>query len=358
MTYSKWIKTLFITLFIFFLFIVGVNYTIDPMQQYRISSFYPIHFKSSKQRYLNAGLAKNYDYDSIVLGTSHTKNFLISDIQNSLKFKKPIKLTISGGSAREQSITLQTAIENNKNIKNVLWGLDLFSFKGISTRERHGEGTFPMYLYDQNIFNDYKYLVSFNTIENSFKALSYPYRKSKRSKFDYNRMYCSEHKKDFTFNNIIKGWKKSKEKYSKSDKKVYSFENFKNSFNFNFLNIIKDNPQINYKIYFPPYSILKFKVLGDEVFKNTIKFKKYIFHSIGHLPNVKIYDFQIEKKITHDLYNYKDLSHYDQKINIFILEQIKENNYLLTKENINENIEKLKKQVENYKLNKSIKGIY
>ncbi len=355
MTYSKWIKTLFVTLFIFSSFIVGVNYTIDPLQQYRISSFYPIYFEINKQRYLNAGLAKNYDYDSIVLGTSHTENFIISEIRNTLEFKKPIKLCISGGSAKEQSVTLQTAIVNNKNIKNIIWGLDIFSFKGKETRVNYGKKSFPMYLYDQNILNDYRYLLSFETVIKSFDALWYPHIKSQNNpKFDYNRMYEWQNQKLFTLNNVLKSWKKIMKYYDSCEKNEYTLEAFKSSFNFNFLNIIKDNPQINFKIFFPPYSILHFKVLEkEEMLKDIFEFKKYIFKSIGNLSNVKIYDFQIEKNITHNLHNYKDLTHYNQKINTLILEQIKENNYLLTKKNINESIENLKEQIENYDLNES-----
>lgn len=354
MAYITWIKTLFITLLISSAFIMSINYIIDPMQQYRISSFYPIDFTIKKQRYLNAGLAKNYDYDSIVLGTSHIANFSIPEIQNTLDFKKPIKLCIFGGSAREQSVTLQTAIKNNKNLKNIIWGLDISSFKGKTTRVNYGKRSFPMYLYDQNILNDYRYLFSFETLKKSSNALWYPYISQKKPKFNYNRMYEWKNEKKFTLNNVLKSWKKAKKNYHKRDKKKFTtIENFKSSFNFNFLNIIKNNPQINFKIFLPPYSILKFKVLDNDLFDDRIKFKKYIFNSIGYLPNVKIYDFQMERNITHNLYNYKDLSHYHQKINTWMIKQIKENNYLLTKENINESIENLREQIKNYDLNES-----
>jgi len=51
--------------------------------------------------------------------------------------------------------------------------------------------------------------------------------------------------------------------------------------------------------------------------KESIKYK-----------NVKVYDLQVAKEITHNLDNYTDLSHYSGDINKWIIQQIKNDNYL------------------------------
>jgi len=62
--------------------IIGVpglmNYIVDPFQQYR-KPWYNPYFPPQIERYLNPGLAKNYDYDSILIGTSQVETFNLND---------------------------------------------------------------------------------------------------------------------------------------------------------------------------------------------------------------------------------------------------------------------------------------
>ena len=349
---TKWIKIFFGLSLIGVLFIGGVNYIVDPFQQYRVKTFYPISF--TNQRYQNAGLSKNFEYDSLILGTSMTENFIIDEIEKKLDFNKLIKLSISGGSAKEQSTTLKTAIENNDNLKNVLWGLDIFAFIGDTDMLRFGVNSFPFYLYDNDIINDYKYLFSINTLKESSKAILRPYLKRDEFVYDYNKMYQWQHKveKEFSIENIIKSWN-YRNNFISHEKNKQTFFYLKNSFDTNFLTTIKNNSQIKFKIFFPPYSILTFKTFEErKQINDVLEFKRYIYNNLLVLNNVEIYDFQSEKNITHNLGNYKDLSHYHQKINTLMIEQIKEKNYLVTKDNIDEHLENLRKQINDYDLNK------
>lgn len=349
MTYQDWIKAVFISFFIASLSLIGVNYIVDPMQQYRISSFYPIYFEPTKARHLNAGLAKNYNYNSIVLGTSHTANFIISEVESNLDFNQTIKLCINGGSAKEQSITLQAVIDNNKKLESVLWGVDILSFSGSPTRGIGENGSFPMYLYDKEIFNDYKYLYSVDTFMHSLKALFYPIIKHKNDPwFKLNHMYQWQHKrkKQFTISRVLRVYKMRKNEYSNRDKKQYSFAYLKKSFDENFLNAIKNNPQIHFKIFFPPYSLLHFKLSEEnKMLSDVTDFKRYFVKKLSALPNVTLYDFQIANHITSNLHNYKDPSHYHQKINSWMLEEMSKGRYVVSDENIDENIKILKEQV-------------
>jgi len=90
---------------------------------------------------------------------------------------------------------------------------------------------------------------------------------------------------------------------------------------------------------------------ASDTLDNFILTKKHIFNMMSKYNNVKIYDFQIAKNITYDLNNYKDITHYHQKINTWMLEQIHDNNYLVNKNNINQYSKKLKIQVNQYKVN-------
>lgn len=346
----------FMTLFSFLMvgFVSMINYIIDPFQQYRVNTFYPISYDGDKQRYKNGGFAKNFSYDSLILGTSMTENFILNEVEKELHFKKVIKLSLSGGSAKEQSITLETAITNNKNLKNVLWGLDTFIFVGEVDNLSYGEGSFPFYLYDSNRFNDYKYLLSIDTLKESYLAISNPYLTSKNKlMYEQNRMYQWQHnfKNSFTQENMENAWN-NREVFLNFEKEKQTFGYMKHSFDTNFLKIIKNNPQIHFNIFFPPYSILTFKIFEERnQIIDVLTFKKYLYSSLLDCKNVSIYDFQTANKITTNLNNYKDLTHYHQKINTWMLQQMKENKYLITKENKEEDLQKLQKQIKEYKNN-------
>jgi hypothetical protein len=79
MSSKKFLKVVFALLVFGILSIGGVNYIVDPFQQYRVKTFYPIAF--TNQRYQNAGLSKNFEYDSLILGTSMTENFILDEVE-------------------------------------------------------------------------------------------------------------------------------------------------------------------------------------------------------------------------------------------------------------------------------------
>jgi len=98
-----------LTAYIVVLTVTFFNYYVDPFQIYRAATLY--NFKIQNQRYLNAGLLKNYPYQSVIVGSSMVENFYISDVEKLLSFPEPIKLPIQGASAFEIHTTLNNIIK-------------------------------------------------------------------------------------------------------------------------------------------------------------------------------------------------------------------------------------------------------
>ena len=97
----------------------------------------------------------------------------------------------------------------------------------------------------------------------------------------------------------------------------------------NLVPIVKNHPETTFYIFYPPYSILTFKDMAKQDWlKTTQLFKQYVFSQLQHYPNVKIYDFQASKEVTCDLDNYRDMTHYHQRINTWMLQQMKDEQYL------------------------------
>ena len=56
------------------------NAWVDPFQQYRKAERFPARFYNAWQRYENPGLAKHYDYDRIVTGSSLMECVIPADV--------------------------------------------------------------------------------------------------------------------------------------------------------------------------------------------------------------------------------------------------------------------------------------
>lgn len=307
------------------LFIILANFIVDPLQHYRMASFYKPYYKNS--RYLNPGLAKTHDYNTVIVGTSMVQNFRPSYIDK-LWNVKSIKLPWPGSSSYELGLTLETALRTGK-VQRVLFGLDVFSFKGAAARLSNGPGSIPHYLYDDNIFNDLKYLLSIDTLT----SLKYIIKanilgKNKRYLEHDNYGYWG-HKFEFSKKAVINNWNRAgfNQEFSKEDFKA---SNLINNFEKNLYIYFKKYPSVQFDVFFPPYSILTWVDSEEKgINKDIFDFKRYVVNRSSNLGNVRIFEFQDIENIITDLDNYKDISHFSPKINDFIIESISEGNYLV-----------------------------
>ena len=60
----------------------GLVFFIDPFEIYRQATRFTPPIASGTQSYSNAGIAKSYDYDSIIIGSSMTENFVPSQLDS------------------------------------------------------------------------------------------------------------------------------------------------------------------------------------------------------------------------------------------------------------------------------------
>lgn len=331
-----WIKKYLIYTSILVFLISIFNYVMDPFQHYRRASLYPVVF--AKERFLNPGLAKNYEYDSVISGSSLTENFILSNVSDILKFQNPIKLTVYGGLGYEYFMTLNTAFKHKK-IKNILFGLDPFSYSGDIKKFTFGENTFPFHLYNDKFIDDYLYLVSLDTVKETLSMfLKSTFYKKDQPPFLFDKMYEWQYLHDQKFGHInwTELWENRNKNFNKSFQlEDYQSENMISSFQHNFLPFIQKYPETKFKIFYPPYSILAYKDMKIKGWLDEfLKFKLYIASLTAEHQNIHLYDFQLAEEITHNLNNYKDLTHYHQKINKWMLLQMRGENYSVTSDNI------------------------
>lgn len=344
MNAKQWLKYLIFSIICFICVICLFNYIIDPFQHYRQATIYTFNY-SGNQRYLNSGLAKNYNFNSIVIGTSMTENFTLD--KTKIIMNNPIKLSIAGGQAYQFKQILNIAFSKHQ-IQTVLFGLDVYSF--LNAKEDSNE--LIDCLYDDSLFNDYKYLLNLDTLKRAFKILfSKDNRKSKKE-YNYNHMFewQNNNQKNFTLERVIDNYNNRDKQFS-HHKNSWNLIQLENNFDNNLYKLIIENKNTKFIFFFPPYSILTYKDWEEKDSLDTIlKFKEYIYNKLITLENVSLYDFQIAKEITHNLNNYKDITHYSQNISFWIIDQIYDGNFLLNSKNQNKSIVQFREQVNQYKI--------
>lgn len=350
------IKILFFT-GLLLLAVALLNYVVDPLQFYRQAAFYTPSF-SAEQRYQNPGLARNCEYDTIIIGSSMAENFVPSYIDKQLGGKS-LKLAMSGAGAHEEKLMAQVAIRTGQ-VKQVIWCLDFGSLKGAPDRVGNEYSSFPHYLYDQYAYNDFRYLVSLSTVADSTRIL---YNHYTHREIPTNLDYLNNWNSQATYGRDVlqKLWQED-QKTKQKGIKLYdqvdpSYKAMQISFDQNILPVIRQNPDIKFIIYYPPYSILRYVSIYQEnktLFYDEMKVKEYIFKQLQNYKNASIYDFQSDKSLTYNLDKYKDFSHHSQEYNEYIINAIarQDKRYAVTPDNYRDMINDLIKQVKSYPVNK------
>lgn len=348
--YKKWLISVISLTLSLIIILMTINFIIDPLQYYR-KAFYQPDF-SEQQRYQNPGLAKNYPYDTVILGSSMTENFLPTYVDSKLKVKA-LKLSIEGSSAKEQYMIGNIAIDTGK-VKNVIWGIDYFSLRGDPNRVRDEYGAFPYYLYDNNPFNDVNYLLNIDTTSQVIKLLAEALGVRERKNPDLNLLNNWGSRESFYKEKVLKEWERLRKEGSVTASE-YEIDCIRKNVDRNIIPLVKSHPEVMFYLYYPPYSILQHRFYYEKnpkLFESELSIKRYIFKQIGELPNVKIYDFQQEKKVTFNLNNYKDLAHHSSFFNEWIIDRIVDDKYIVNKNNLEQNNKTLKEQVESLDVNK------
>lgn len=329
------------------IFILIINallvFIIDPFFHYRKTADY--RYVLNNEWFQNDGILKKFDYNAIITGTSMTENFKTSEF-DSLFDVNSVKVPYAGAMFKEINNLLLTATEHNKKIKIVLRCLDLYKLNEPKDKLAYDESKYPTYLYDNNNLNDIKYFFNKYAIVNSVQSIIMKIKNENTTSFDD---YSSWYKKYYFSSNSVKS---SYNRPIKSEQYQTSEIDYKNTFeniNQNVINIARINPNIDFYLFYPPYSIYYWDNINQlGVLNLQIDCIEYTTKLLLDYPNIHIYSFLTEYDIICDLNNYKDIRHYSEKINSIILRKIKNEENLITKHNFEKKINEIRDYYNNY----------
>ena len=91
--------------------------------------------------------------------------------------------------------------------------------------------------------------------------------------------------------------------------------------------------------------------IDPAAYLKELEYKRYLMKKLIKHKNLLLYDFQHLKHITWELNNYKDTSHYSEKINDYIIKSISEKKHLVRDQDIEILIKSLQDQVLGFDMN-------
>ena len=317
-------------------------YKIDPYFHYHKPKTESYYYLLDNQRSQNDGISKHFDYDALITGTSMTANFKTSEMDEIFGVNS-IKVSYSSGSYKEINDNLIVALDNNPNLQTIVRGLDYGMLLDDKDKMYYDLGTYPTYLYDNNLFNDVKYLFNKDIIFNKVYAMAIQNDEENFTpgitSFDtYSRWQYSH---TFGVNTVLPNGvtvNNSAETIHLTDaEKEIIYGNIMQ----NVTSLADKYPEVDFYYFFSPYSAVWWNSLkNDGTIYRQIEAEQYVIELILEHPNIHLYSFNNRTDITTDLNNYMDRLHYGQWINSLILRWMKNGQYLLTEDNYLEYLNK------------------
>ena len=287
---------------------------IDPFQVYHLATRYMPPIDNTTQVYANAGIARSYDYDSAVVGTSVTENFRPTQM-DALLGGRFIKLCTSAGTAYNHALLMDLAFRTH-DVKRIVYGLDVYSF--IAKVDQTGSDV-PMYLYDDNLFNDVSYWLN-RSVLGSFLPRCLKAWGQKQDDSIRDRMYNWAGRDDYGPIALYTASFTPPENPLPADARTQLAQE---NLNAHLIAYITAHPETQFDIFFPPYSAAHwYQFYTQGQMEYHLQQKKALAEALLPYDNVEIYDFQARTEWICDLNQYIDAKHYGPDINDAMAEEM------------------------------------
>lgn len=351
MSNKKFLKIVFGFSSLIIIFIVGINYIVDPLWLFSHSN----KLNQKQGSYDERQLKTNYlyyrlknNFDGILLGSSRATYVN----QNDFKDMKIFNYSSGAMQPYEYKYYIDFAKKvRGEDLKYIIIGSDFFGTKTIDEKFHINPNE---YINNTIHTSRYKFLLSMDTFNKSISNIRYSF---KGRDLYYDREAVKYHKKipvDEMFQKHILSAKANTKNLSDLD---YRYDN-------EYIEILKkmrnDNLDTRFIIYTSPVT----SDLLVSIIKNAKRwedYKRWLYELIEIFGEVN--HFMTINSITKDLENYYDDNHaypsvlklLANKLSNFQNKDIPEDfGILLTKNNIDEYLENLRKDIEEYKLNELI----
>ena len=298
-------------------FIVGAVVFIDPFEVYHKATRFIPPVTNGTQSYSNAGIAKSYDYDSVVIGSSMTENFVPSRL-DALLGGRFVKLCINGGSPYNHRQMMEMAFATHE-IRTVLYCIDVDALTYFYTQPKF---EMPDYLYDFSLANDVRYWFNASVLTHYLPECLSTWGQSDPDQRD--TMYSWGDLYPYGKEYALAGFSVGPDTEQKPAPAPFELsQQTKLNIEHNYLPFIEAHPDTQFLFFFPPYSLVRWvRFYQSRDLELHLSQAAAVADQLLRYPNVKVYDFRARTDWILDLDQYIDDYHYGPAYNEAIAEDI------------------------------------
>ena len=350
---KKIVFTFIITSIVLVVLFFSILFIYDPLKVFH-KPWMNKEYLQLNMREQAAGIINNWEYDSVILGTSILECTSSKEASNKLGGKF-INISLAGSYFFERAIILKYLLKK-KPIKKILYSLDTIGL----TDTGKSDGTFKIdswsYLYDNNRLNDFKAYINNKYLKCLFSLSSKRKCFGRKVNFDRPNSWHEFPDQAIRFGGL-NNWFNAKEnpqiKHAFSmildsiqniKKGQIHFDNnlaanIKASEKYideNLIKYIKRYPNTKFIFILPPYSRIQFAINAQYNKSSFERYKasvRYLVSKSNKFENLLIYGWG-NHSFVDNIANYKDPQHFEYKINSWMLDAISREEGLLTSTNI------------------------
>ncbi len=272
----------------------------------------------------NPGMARNMTYNACIVGSSMTVNFDTDDFKDICGFDT-LKLSYSGAYPKDDSNILEIIYDEGSlsrktnGVDAVFFAIDIPVMAADTDTVKYPR---PEYLYDDNIFNDVKYLLNKDVL---FQYIIRPVVQGKGS--DLSEIYYIWWTPEYYNIQWVMHTYEEPEKVDEEMAADTLIPATQENLDVNILPYVEAHPETEFYFFFPPYSILYWhNVMQENTLEATFTQYQYVADRLLDYDNVHLFYFQDMDEVT-DLNNYADYSHYKPEINKYMVECFKKGDH-------------------------------
>ena len=313
---------------------------VDPFFQYH-KPLPDFPYRLENQLTQNPGIAKTMDYDSILLGSSMTLNFNTQWFEDIMGLQT-VKLSFNAANAKEQDMILQVVEKNHEMPKAVFLGIDLLPYaNGVDVTAY----PMPEIYYDNNLFNDMEYWWNKDVLMDYVRA---PYI-SKSEADDFHVIYAQYyHPEEYNQDSVLKNYVPSARSEGIVPEDAYR-EAVRANMEEHILPHIEKNPDTEFYVFFPPYSILFwYNCLRENNVDARLAEYDAIIQTLLPYGNVRLFFFPNDPGLICDLDRYKDYTHYDREACLYMTQCFANGTKEVTAETYKAQLEELRAFVNSF----------
>ncbi len=332
---SNFIKRLLAVILVGLVIVAGIVFVFDPFYHYH-KPWFGMKAVLNDKEYQCVGTLKNFDYDALLVGSSVMENNDNSWYDEAYNVKS-IKAIRSYGATADLTYLMDVAFKDH-DIKYVFYNIDPSSLYGEAVTTFESTGC-PMYLYDDNPFNDVQYLFNKDVL---FEKIPYEVANSFIGDYNENLSYNWAKWKEFGPDWALGLYYRSNEVVDMMKEDVYEKE-----LRDNIALLTKEieaHPNTEFIFFYPTYSMLWWDMTYRSGETDAVIYcEKEMTKALLGYDNVKVFCFQGDEEVATDLNNYMDTIHFSPEINKRMLDYIVAGKYEMTPDNYEEMLDDVKR---------------